>query len=89
MISLGASLNFSRSGENELAMFPLPLGEGAAKRRVRAKPSTLIRPFGPPSPKGRRKYTSAQAPFDRTCNPCLRVIVSYISYIRSREESNV
>src|SRR5262245_23280369 len=32
---------------------PLPLGEDAAKRRVRAK-SALIRPFGPPSPGGRR-----------------------------------
>src|SRR5262245_22375670 len=32
---------------------PLPLGEGAAKRRVRAE-SALIRPFGPPSPEGRR-----------------------------------
>src|SRR6266487_3509731 len=45
---------------------PLPLGEGGAKRRVRAGNPTLIRPFikaspfraraspGPPSPRGRR-----------------------------------
>src|SRR5215510_11921343 len=40
---------------------PLPLGEGAAKRRVRVPNSseyTLIRRFAPPSPRGRRTRPS-------------------------------
>src|SRR5262249_25677545 len=46
---------------------PLPLGEGAAKRRVRGKRSTLIRPFGSPSPKGRRTPAMLSAHFGQVC----------------------
>ena len=59
----GRRLRARASREHRVTMFsrvPLPPGEGAAKRRVRELQAmkSLIRPFGPPSPGGRRRATT-------------------------------
>src|SRR5262249_32941646 len=60
-MKLDADFSSSSKIDTCLGGSPLPLGEGAAKRRVRVPTSseyTLIRRFAPPSPRGRRTRPS-------------------------------
>ena len=45
---------------------PLPLGEGRREAPGEGRKCTLIRPFGPPSPRGRRTRATISANLDTT-----------------------
>src|SRR2546426_2874896 len=62
---------------------PLPPGEGGAKRRVRARNAetlgipALIRPFGPPSPGGRRTVPRVSRLFWTALTSCRRYAAEF------------
>src|SRR5438876_9128483 len=53
---------------------PLPLGEGRREAPGEGRKCTLIRPFGPPSPRGSRTRASISANLDTTADKQARSI---------------